>query len=173
MNSFSGTRQWPSFPSRLACFSSPCLDVHLLISARGHWYCRILLCDNSTKQERKKEKAERRVKGKKRWKKKREGKNDYAGSKPRVWRLQFDTVMPEIRGRYIERSVALLSRITVIPEREDPEMRTRAWFSLKFAPPSSLRACRWSRDPCPLSKFQRILLTRSGTKSRGTNCVLP
>lgn len=56
--------------------------------------------------------------------------------------------------------MALLSSITVIPEREDPGKRTRVWFPLKFALPSLLRACQRSRDPRSLSKFQRVLFRR-------------
>ena len=125
MNSFSGTQRrvlsffvstLPSLSFSLSLSPSP-VDVRLLISIREHLYCRILPCDGPTKQERKRvekkrnsRKDEREKKGGREWKKrekrkegKGEGKNDYAGSKPRLRKLQFDTVMPEIRGTGISR----------------------------------------------------------------------
>lgn len=69
--------------------------------------------------------------------------------------------MLEIQGGNIERSGSFVEDRTIRGERR---WRDESVVSLKFAPPSLLRACRRSRDPGPLSKFQRTLSARGGIR---------
>lgn len=145
------------------------LSVHLLLSSLDF---RLLIsvavlpdspfCDNTAKQENRKSWWRDKRREKARGKKKRTGEKWLRGIKAgQVGKLQFDTVMLEIQGGNIERSGSFVEDRTIRGERR---WRDESVVSLKFAPPSLLRACRRSRDPGPLSKFQRTLSARGGIR---------